>query len=183
MSLFPDFEHHLQISLGNYIPSSWVMFNWDIYQPLNCVSHASSPHGQFGCQQGATHEKHQRSKVVHNVNMSPFQRILTAQSRPDVQKHRQNGPALETLSIIAPSRIDACWFSMNIIQTTYINMSSQTKCGATPTATSWLPRWITFWLAQDPRPWIGTGSALGFHQLGPKWLVYDGKSHEKMDDN
>ena len=99
MSLFPDFEHHLQISLGTYIPSSWVMFNWDIYQPLNCVSHASSPHGRFGCQQGATHE---------NVNMSPFQRILTAQSRPDVQKHRQNGPALETLSIIAPSRIDAC---------------------------------------------------------------------------
>ena len=26
--------HHLQISVGIYIPNSWVMFNWDIYQPL-----------------------------------------------------------------------------------------------------------------------------------------------------
>ena len=34
MSLFGDFEHHLQISVGNYIPKSWVMFNLDIYQPL-----------------------------------------------------------------------------------------------------------------------------------------------------
>ena len=33
MSLFGDFEHHLHISVGNYIPNSWVMFNWDIYQP------------------------------------------------------------------------------------------------------------------------------------------------------
>ena len=29
-----DFEHHLQISVGDYITNSWVMFNWDIYQPL-----------------------------------------------------------------------------------------------------------------------------------------------------
>ena len=28
------FEHHLQISVGIYIPNSWVMFDWDIYQPL-----------------------------------------------------------------------------------------------------------------------------------------------------
>ena len=34
MSLFGDFEHHLQISVVNYIPNTWVMFNWDIYQPL-----------------------------------------------------------------------------------------------------------------------------------------------------
>ena len=34
MSHFGDFEHHLQISVGNYIPNTWVMFNWDIYQPL-----------------------------------------------------------------------------------------------------------------------------------------------------
>ena len=34
MSLFGDFEHHLPISVGDYIPNSWVMFNWDIYQPL-----------------------------------------------------------------------------------------------------------------------------------------------------
>ena len=34
MSLIGDFEHHLQISVGIYIPTSWVMFNWDIYQPL-----------------------------------------------------------------------------------------------------------------------------------------------------
>ena len=34
MSLFGDFEYHLQISVGIYIPNSWVMFNWDIYQPL-----------------------------------------------------------------------------------------------------------------------------------------------------
>ena len=27
-------SHHLQISVGDYIPNSWVMFNWDIYQPL-----------------------------------------------------------------------------------------------------------------------------------------------------
>ena len=27
-------SHHLQISVGNYIPNTWVMFNWDIYQPL-----------------------------------------------------------------------------------------------------------------------------------------------------
>ena len=31
MSLFGDFEHHLQISVGDCIPNSWVMFNWDIY--------------------------------------------------------------------------------------------------------------------------------------------------------
>ena len=35
MFLFGDFEYHLQISVGIYIPNSWVMFNWDIYQPLN----------------------------------------------------------------------------------------------------------------------------------------------------
>ena len=34
MSLFGDFEHHLPTSVGNYISNSWVMFNWDIYQPL-----------------------------------------------------------------------------------------------------------------------------------------------------
>ena len=34
MSPFGDFEQHLQISVGNYIPNTWVMFNWDIYQPL-----------------------------------------------------------------------------------------------------------------------------------------------------
>ena len=27
-------SHHLQISVGICIPNSWVMFNWDIYQPL-----------------------------------------------------------------------------------------------------------------------------------------------------
>ena len=32
-------SHHLQISVGYYIPNSRVMFNWDIYQPLkNAVS-------------------------------------------------------------------------------------------------------------------------------------------------
>ena len=25
------------ISVGNYIPNSWVMFNWDIYQPLSLL--------------------------------------------------------------------------------------------------------------------------------------------------
>ena len=34
MSLFGDFEYHLQIAVGIYIPNSWVMFNWDIDQPL-----------------------------------------------------------------------------------------------------------------------------------------------------
>ena len=34
MSLFGDFEHHLKISVGYYIPNSRVMLNWDIYQPL-----------------------------------------------------------------------------------------------------------------------------------------------------
>ena len=34
MSLFGDFEHRLQIFVGDYIPNIWVMFNWDIYQPL-----------------------------------------------------------------------------------------------------------------------------------------------------
>ena len=34
MSLFGDFEHHLQISVGYYIPNNRVMSNWDIYQPL-----------------------------------------------------------------------------------------------------------------------------------------------------
>ena len=33
MSLFGDLEHNLQISVGYYIPYSWVMFNWDICQP------------------------------------------------------------------------------------------------------------------------------------------------------
>ena len=34
MSLFGEFEHHLQISVGDYVPNGWVMFSWDIYQPL-----------------------------------------------------------------------------------------------------------------------------------------------------
>ena len=41
---FGDFEHHLQISVGYYIPNSWVMLNWDIYQPLlspNCLRRMS----------------------------------------------------------------------------------------------------------------------------------------------
>ena len=29
-----DFEHHLRISVGNYIPNNWVMFKSDIYRPL-----------------------------------------------------------------------------------------------------------------------------------------------------
>ena len=37
VSLFLDFEDHLQISVANYIPNRWVMFNWDIYQPLHCT--------------------------------------------------------------------------------------------------------------------------------------------------
>ena len=28
-------SHHLQTSVGYYIPNSRVMLNWDIYQPLN----------------------------------------------------------------------------------------------------------------------------------------------------
>ena len=28
------FEHQLQIIVGVYILNSWVMFKWDIYQPL-----------------------------------------------------------------------------------------------------------------------------------------------------
>ena len=28
-------SHHLQISVGNYLPNSWVMFNWDIYPLVN----------------------------------------------------------------------------------------------------------------------------------------------------
>ena len=35
MSHFGDFEHHLQVPIGDYIPNIWVMFNWDIYQPLS----------------------------------------------------------------------------------------------------------------------------------------------------
>ena len=33
--LFGDFGHHLQICVGDYNPNSWVMFNLNIYQPLN----------------------------------------------------------------------------------------------------------------------------------------------------
>ena len=33
MFMFGDSEHHLQVSAGDYIPTSWVMFNLDIYQP------------------------------------------------------------------------------------------------------------------------------------------------------
>ena len=49
MSVFGDFEHHLPISVGDYTPNSWVMFNWDIYQPLDllpkkCCFHDSSKH-------------------------------------------------------------------------------------------------------------------------------------------
>ena len=29
-----DFEHHLQISVGDYSPLSWLMSIWDMYQPL-----------------------------------------------------------------------------------------------------------------------------------------------------
>ena len=41
MSLFGNFEHHLQIAVGDEIspidPNSWVMLNWDIYQLLSNV--------------------------------------------------------------------------------------------------------------------------------------------------
>ena len=37
-----DFEHHLQISVGNYIPNSWVMFISDIYQPLLSLAYQVS---------------------------------------------------------------------------------------------------------------------------------------------
>ena len=33
MSLFGDFEHHLQRFVGDYITISWLMFNWDVYEP------------------------------------------------------------------------------------------------------------------------------------------------------
>jgi hypothetical protein len=40
MSLFGDFEHHVQKYLfRDYIPNSWVMFNEDIYQPLSSPNH------------------------------------------------------------------------------------------------------------------------------------------------
>ena len=38
MSLFGDFEQHLQIYVGYYIPNSRVMFMWDIYQPLKYMN-------------------------------------------------------------------------------------------------------------------------------------------------
>ena len=37
MSHFGDFEHHFQVYVEDYIPNIWVMFNWDIYQPLGLV--------------------------------------------------------------------------------------------------------------------------------------------------
>ena len=40
---FEDFEHHPQIFVGNYIPNSWVMFNWDIDQPLFVSNRRRSP--------------------------------------------------------------------------------------------------------------------------------------------
>ena len=30
MSHFGNIGHHLQIFVGNYIPNTWVMFNWDM---------------------------------------------------------------------------------------------------------------------------------------------------------
>ena len=63
MSLFGDFEHHLQIFVGNYIPDSWVMFNWDIYQPRIhfrfSVASRTSPLSE------ATGLSHARQKVHH----------------------------------------------------------------------------------------------------------------------
>ena len=35
MSIFGDFGQHFQVFVREYIPNSWVMFNLDIYQPLN----------------------------------------------------------------------------------------------------------------------------------------------------
>jgi len=32
MSCLGDCEHHFQVFDGHYIPNSWVMFDWDIYQ-------------------------------------------------------------------------------------------------------------------------------------------------------
>ena len=52
MSLFGDFEYHLEISVGDYIPNGWVMFNWDIYQPLSVGDETSVffPVGTAPCQ-------------------------------------------------------------------------------------------------------------------------------------
>ena len=36
---FGDFGHDLQIAVGDCIPNSWVMFNWDIYQPCKPPFH------------------------------------------------------------------------------------------------------------------------------------------------
>ena len=42
-----NFEHHLPIFVGDYIPNTWVIFNWDIYQPLVAVHQqiAAKSHG------------------------------------------------------------------------------------------------------------------------------------------
>ena len=52
MSLFVEFEHHLQTLVGDDIPKSWVMFTWDIYQPclgLQPIFFGSPTNGR-GCE-------------------------------------------------------------------------------------------------------------------------------------
>ena len=45
MSHLGDFEHHFQVSVGDYIPNIWVMFDEDIYQPLHDFAGFLAPNG------------------------------------------------------------------------------------------------------------------------------------------
>jgi hypothetical protein len=70
MSLFGDFEHHLQIFVGNYIPNTWVIFNWDIYQPLLDLGNGSTPSAGrlprlcIDYLQGSPYSMEQRNQVL-----------------------------------------------------------------------------------------------------------------------
>ena len=94
MSLFGDFEHHLQISVGNYIPNTWVMFNWDIYQPLeeagDCPEESSSSSPKNPWQTSSSHgwRLHQMQAqlgVIHLVSFVDSWQDESGQERSDDQ--------------------------------------------------------------------------------------------------
>ena len=120
-------------------------------------------------EQGAKHEKHQRSKVMH----SPFQRILAAQSRPDVPPTTSPKCKMDQLSI------GNAQYQYSIKHCEEISLSLSLSLFLGTPKSSELPRWTTFWLAQDQRPlkywnisttgyiiWLVVWIFLFFHRLG-----------------
>ena len=74
MSHFGDFEHHLQVFVGDSNPNIWVMFNYGIYQPL---------FNEAGVLSTRIHKSHQHFMIPDSLF---FQPELSLQSvRPNKQ--------------------------------------------------------------------------------------------------